>query len=284
MSYYPLNTGAGSQPVDADEALNYLSMPNEMQTYRQPILPEPESLTDIAAAKEVIYALYNAIQQFTTQLQSSTLDLSALDAKNLAFIGQVLGDGEVKIKCTGNPAVNIQESVMAGIWHVQILDEQGQVQHQQLAVGEVPPLLETLLQQAGQARLSLGEMPSNLMNAPAILVEVDAKQRDCQPQQPAHVINLSLLPISEEDQSFMIACLGTGTTTILSKGYGNCRITSTAIRHVWWVRYYNSMDNLILNTLEIVDIPQVAKAAREDLEDSEKRLRNIMRDYLHWLS
>ncbi|ALG66683.1 hydrogenase expression/formation protein [Beggiatoa leptomitoformis] len=284
MSYYPLNVGIGSQPVAEDEALNYLSMPTEMHTYRPPRLPEPETLTaEMTGAKTTLQKLYEMVQAFNLTQTANTIELGELDAKNLNFIGQVLGDGEVKIKCTGKSIVNIQESVMAGIWHLQRLDEQGKIVHQQLDIGEVPNLLRDIIHEEGQTRLTLGDVPTNLMNAPAILVEVDAKQQTCAPNQPAHVINLSLLPISEEDQTFMINCLGTGTTTILSKGYGNCRITSTAIRYVWWVRYYNSMDNLILNTIEIVDIPQVAKAAKEDLEDSEKRLQGIMRDYLNWL-
>ena len=39
---------------------------------------------------------------------------------------------------------------------------------------------------------------------------------------------------------------------------------------------------MILNTIEIVDVPQVAKAAAEDIEDSAKRLRDILQDYLNW--
>jgi len=39
------------------------------------------------------------------------------------------------------------------------------------------------------------------------------------------------------------------------------------------VQYFNSMDQLILNTLEVVQVPEAALAAREDYEDSIERLK-----------
>lgn len=45
---------------------------------------------------------------------------------------------------------------------------------------------------------------------------------------------------------------------------------------VWWVQYFNSQDALILNTLEIVDVPEVACAAAEDLEDSAEWLTEVL--------
>ena len=63
--------------------------------------------------------------------------------------------------------------------------------------------------------------------------------------------------------------------TILSRGYGNCRIASTKVNGLWRVQYFNSTDQLILDTLEITDIPAVACAATEDLQDSAERLTEI---------
>ncbi|MGL1701369.1 hydrogenase expression/formation C-terminal domain-containing protein, partial [Vibrio parahaemolyticus] len=45
--------------------------------------------------------------------------------------------------------------------------------------------------------------------------------------------------------------LGRGSLIVLSRGYGNCRVTNTGTRNVWWARFYNSQDALILNTIEI---------------------------------
>jgi hydrogenase-1 operon protein HyaF len=74
--------------------------------------------------------------------------------------------------------------------------------------------------------------------------------------------------------------LGTGRVLILSRGYGNCRITSTRVPHTWRVVYYNSQDQVILNTVEVGELPAVACAAAEDIADSRERLAEV----LQWLA
>ena len=97
---------------------------------------------------------------------------------------------------------------------------------------------------------------------------------------PAHVINLTLLPLSPEDIAHIDRVLDGGSVVILSRGFGNCRISSTAARHVWRVQYFNNMQTLILNTIEVVAMPEVAVAAREDLVESHERLAELVQ----WMS
>jgi hydrogenase-1 operon protein HyaF len=47
----------------------------------------------------------------------------------------------------------------------------------------------------------------------------------------------------------------------------------------WRVSYFNSQDALILDTVEVTDLPDVACAAPEDLADSHERLA----DMLQWV-
>jgi len=44
------------------------------------------------------------------------------------------------------------------------------------------------------------------------------------------------------------------------------------------VQYYNSTEQLILNTVEVVDVPEVALAAAEDIDDSIVRLDEYVRE------
>ena len=74
----------------------------------------------------------------------------------------------------------------------------------------------------------------------------------------------------------MDSALGQGAVTILSRGYGNCRITATGLAHVWRVQFFNSMDTLILDTFEVTDMPEVALAAPEDLVDSGERITEVL--------
>ena len=96
------------------------------------------------------------------------------------------------------------------------------------------------------------------------------------PGTPAHVINLTLLPMTPEDTTHIDQVLDGGSVVILSRGFGNCRISSTAARDVWRVQYFNNMQTLILNTIEVVAMPEVAVAAREDLLESRGRLADLV--------
>ena len=42
------------------------------------------------------------------------------------------------------------------------------------------------------------------------------------------------------------------------------------------VVYYNSQDAVILNSVEVIDMPEVACAAPEDLQDSMDRLTEVL--------
>ena len=64
------------------------------------------------------------------------------------------------------------------------------------------------------------------------------------------MVNLTLLPHTEEDLVWLDAALGEGSVTILSRGYGNCRVRATALPFVWRVQFFNAMDTLILDTFD----------------------------------
>jgi hydrogenase-1 operon protein HyaF len=70
--------------------------------------------------------------------------------------------------------------------------------------------------------------------------------------------------------------LPVGPVAMISRGFGNCRITSTCARDVWRVQYFNNMNTLILNTIEVVGVPEVALASAEDLVDSRERLAELV--------
>jgi hydrogenase-1 operon protein HyaF len=57
-------------------------------------------------------------------------------------------------------------------------------------------------------------------------------------------------------------------------------VIATTVRHVWAVQYVNAMGNTILDTLEIGRVPDAVVAASQDLEDSARRLDEILDTYL----
>jgi len=280
MTGAPPFTGRIAQPVEADDAtFDFMEMPKDMRTYAAPLLPEPEEVENIAAALAVLTDVQKAAEAAGPAMASRIFDITALDASNRAFVDQALGEGEVSIVAGGT--IQVQESVLAGIWRVHETDPTGALLRDFIEVGAFPGLV---LDMANASTLEAlrshrGALPAGVLNAPALVTELEDHLLRHRPEDPAHVINLTLLPLSDEDVLFLEERLGPGAVTILSRGYGNCRITSTSTRNTWWVRYFNSRDSIVLNTIEVVGVPNVACAAEEDLTDSAQRLGEILEVY-----
>lgn len=276
----PIGYGAGSQPGEEADGLAYLAMPSGMRIY-EAHLPEVDDPARFAPALATLEAIRAALAQWTPN-GSTTVALDALDADNRALVDETLGEGEVAIVVeVPGERIEIQEASCAGVWRLRATVT---------APGAAPITRERIdiaaFPRGALVRAFPREWPVDLdyvarprpgvVNAPAILTEIVHKSRERRPGGLPHVINLSLLPHTPEDLALIEAGLGRGGITILSRGYGNCRIDATATAGVWRVRYYNSADTLILDTIEVTDVPEVACAAPEDMADSAERLADIL--------
>ena len=67
-----------------------------------------------------------------------------------------------------------------------------------------------------------------------------------------------------------------GWQPMSSKVYGNCEISATTCINTWWIKYFDADDRVILNTLEVIDIPSIASASNRDISFSALRLKNIL--------
>ncbi|WP_072374355.1 hydrogenase expression/formation protein [Hyphomicrobium sp. NDB2Meth4] len=271
--------GAGTQPASEDGAeLEYMEMPKAMRTYSAPALPEPDDAQGVEHALDILAKIRDAASAQRANDPPFAIDITDLDAQNRTFLDQALGDGEVSI--VAGSTFQAQESVFAGVWRVQEYGVTGRIKHDCIEVGSFPSLVLDIAHQGTlEGSSHRGSLPPGVVNAAALATELDDKIAAHRPGAEAYVINLTLLPLSEEDVAFLDHRLGPGSVTVLSRGYGNCRITSTGTRNVWWVRYYNSRDTVVLNTIEIVDVPGVACAAPEDLADSAQRIEEILGVY-----
>lgn len=260
--------GPGSQPEEATP--EYLPMPSDMAVFRPPSPPgeaDPQALREVRA---VLGRLIEAMR--TPPAGGPRLDLGGMELAALELLNQTLGEGEVSAIVHAPRHLRIQETAFAGVWRVRELREDGSLAADRLEACPMPAAVAASVQLAGLKSLVLPPAPPGLMNSPALLAEIVDHAWRYGAGGPAHVINLTLLPVSPQDLEYMARSLGTGPATILSRGYGNCRISSTDLAHVWWVQYFNSMDKLILDTIEVVDVPEVALAAQLDYEDSLSRL------------
>lgn len=266
--------GPGSQPDE--EPLSYMDMPKDMAVYHPPALPEPEVLAAHTGALAALRAAHAALRDAMAGGTPAPIDLTTLAADDRTLINQVLGEGEVAAQVTGASGVQAQESVFAGLWRVLFVDD-GIVVRDTLEVGAIPRALSEAAQVDSATMPSPAVVrPADTMNGPSLLEELVDQSRRWQPGRPAHVVNLTLLPLTPGDSLFLDSQLGAGRVVILSRGYGNCRVVNTRLPRTWRVTYFNSQDLIILDTLEVGQVPEVACAAAEDIADSADRLQEVL--------
>ena len=274
-------TGPGSQPGEEDGAeLDYMVMPQGMSVFSAPDLPEADELDGRTEAIAVLARIADALANFTVGQTPVAFDVSDLDDANRTLLDQVLGEGEVSM--IAGSAAQAQEAVFAGVWRVRLTGTDGRLLADTVEIGPFPRSVLRLAFSGARERLRTdGPVAEGVANAPALVTEINAELADRMREARAepHVINLSLLPLTEQDVTWLGGLLGFGGVTVLSRGYGNCRIQATAVRGVWAVQFFNSQDTLILNTIEITDVPLMACAAQEDIDDSARRLASILKVY-----
>lgn len=272
MTHPPVGFGPGSQPDATEEGLEYLPMPSGMRVY-EPHLPEVADPVRAAAARAVLARVHQALAGWSAG-EEIRIPVDDLDAPVLALVDEALGEGEVAVKVDrAGDRLEIQEASLAGVWRVRALADGAA--RESLLVGAFPRVAVNRAFTAVSSAAA-GPVPGGLMNGLPILTELLDRSAAWRRGDAPHAVNFSLLPHTPEDLAFIEQRLGVGATTILSRGYGNCRVTATATPNIWWVRYYNSVDTLILDTVEIVDVPAVVCAAAEDIADSAERLAEIL--------
>jgi len=263
--------GPGSQPDE--EPLQYIASPGAMAIFAPPT-PKPcvsEAATE--AARALLGEFVVAMELGGYRRDGVRLSLLGRDPEVVDEINELLGHGEVSALVNAARPIQMQESAFTGVWRVQTLRDDGSLASDEIEAGPIPAALVRALPRTAPSVPGAFPAAGVLMNAPAILSELRAASASYRDGDDAHVVNLTLLPVTPEDLEHVALALGGGPVTILSRGYGNCRISSTALPHTWWVQYFNSVDQLILNTIEVVDVPVVALAAKEDFLDSIERMR-----------
>lgn len=204
--------------------------------------------------------------------------LANLNDLESQLIADVLGEGEVGgvVALPDGSLAQIQESVLAGIWRVRLETD---ATSDYLEIGAVPEIVRRAAADLTAADFEIGPVPDGAMNVLPVLAEIRERALAWRPGMRSQIINFTLLPMSPVDMSFLQDTIRNGPIQLVSRGYGTCRVLSTGIRNVWSVQFFNAMDTIILDTLEVGGVPTVALAADEDFEDSAERLQEIIEAY-----
>jgi hydrogenase-1 operon protein HyaF len=280
MNEFPIpvvTIGADPRPAQ-DNELDYLPMPGA-EPLRTPMPPEDAAPTDLAAAAAVVEQLLESMRRHRPGGRDAPrFSLKAMAPGALRTLNESLGQGEVSaiVQANGAGSWRVQETAFAGVWRVRRDDAGGAPVEDILEAGDMPVVVKEAAARVPGANLDPARLPAGVMNAPAIVEELRHHAQRRRPGTPTHVVNLSLLPLAPADHAGLEAMLGDGPVAILSRGFGNCRVNATNARGIWRVRYFNSMNTVILDTIEVVDLPESACAGAEDYDDSIGRLGELL--------
>ncbi len=267
--------GPGTQ-ADEGDGFSYVPIPRDVTPFSMPQVPQDADAVHMAAARNVLARFVDAMRDPL----AAPVELLGLPAPVVDILNQTLGEGEVSIRIAHQNGLRhdlrIQETVFAGVWRERHFDAEGRLLSDLLLAASIPHPALHFAEQTSTPVVPAMTIPPGAMNSPALLTEIRSAVSDYRPGRDPHVINLTLLPLTPDDLAVLDRALPAGSVAILSRGFGNCRVSSTGIRHLWRVQYFNNMQTLILNTLEITRVPDVALAADEDLADSHERLVELI--------
>jgi len=258
-------------PFD-DPECQYVAMPEGMRTFSAPSL---HNWAHVPQARPIFTQLSDSLAANLKGTELPTIDLFGYDLDSRNFIGEVLGEGEISILADRlAERLNITETVFTGIWVAKYFIN-GSLKKYYIETGAYPKILAEWSSTTDSMPCFPEAFPDGLMNAPALVHEIFVKSNNYTAG-TEEIINLSLLPMTSEDTAYLVKILGLAGISVLARGYGDCQISRTLLPNVWWVQYFNSTGQLILNTLEITALPKVVMAAPEDLEDSATRLAEVL--------
>jgi hydrogenase-1 operon protein HyaF len=270
-------------PSDAgttgDDELRLIGMPTGLlRPARQSLAADQLTAEARALMHKVLAELYSHAEE--PARAPKRFELSELGETDKATVADILGEGDVWAK-VGNDGIyfRVVESVLPGVWRLESSTAEG-TSGEWIEVGAIPQPILTAAREQPRTAIDMPEnWPQGAMNAPALLTELQERSSGYEPGSENHVINFTLLPLTETDAEVLTGVLGQIPLIIRSGGYGSCRMFATDLRHVWAVQYLNSMDAVILDTLEVGGVPVAALAATEDFEDSAERLAEILEAY-----
>lgn len=271
---FPLPVVALGPGAQSDDAPEFPEFPKEMHTFAMPrcwALPEDESAD---AAVAWLEQFYTAITQSPGGPVVAAVD--ELSESQRRWIEDAFGVGEVVAQTAAPISLRLRESAFPGIWHEVVLGADGAVVRDEWRYAPYSAALIDVMTATSSDTLLPPDTPDGVMNGPALVEELRYWAGKGTLGRAVHVMNLTLLPLTPADLQMLNAWLGPPMVAIAIRSYGQCRVSSTCLRDVWRVQYFNSMDALILDTIEVTRLPEVVRAAPEDLALTRERLADYL--------
>ncbi|MEL6366440.1 MAG: hydrogenase expression/formation C-terminal domain-containing protein [Pseudomonadota bacterium] len=230
---------------------------------------------ELGVALQTLSVVHDALERYEPGTPVVSLPVDHLDRRNLDLLDRVLGTGGISISYDGPAIARIQESVLAGVWRVRHYDD-GRVNADIVEVAPLPKLIARAVFTKAATEFAPASIKTLPVALKSILSELHEALTCYMERGVTHVMNLT--DTEESHLELMQALFGLGPAVIESRGYGNCRITSTTIRGLWWVQFFNTRGEMIVNSLEVATVPNLVSAEPDDLSESADSLKNLLAD------
>lgn len=118
------------------------------------------------------------------------------------------------------------------------------------------------------------------MNAPFLLNEIALALDVLARTGESRTLFLTQFPMTKGDAAYLHEFLGPGATIVQSGGPSPTVWRETGVSGVWWGEHYNSDRKVILRTIEITRMPELAVTPAEDIESALVELRERLPEAL----
>lgn len=208
------------------------------------------------------------------RIDDSVLALGAVPPRISDVLERSLGEGwvAVTLRQPDGRTVRFDETSYAGVWRVHQQDPTGALTDRFLEIAAVPEGVRMAVQRLPTLPSQGGMLPDR---GRAMLQDILRRAQKTRPESPVHVINLTLAPLASTELQALDQRLGTGPVSGVCLGFSTTRFASTALQNVWRVRYFDQAERLILDTIEIVHVPEAIAAQREEIRQSVGRLQEL---------
>lgn len=293
-------------------------LPVSNDTFLYPDAPYLRDKNAIKDGLSLLKNIHHALLMFNEESKYNQFDLGALNTLSREFIDEIFETGDIKATVQLNSGdinhIEVHQSVMAGVWRIKHFNHLGKVGADYLEIATFPSAILSKcyalknkesfdksfeLPSRNRSRKPSCESPekpsqekfgqtlsldiilqnSDSFDKYALIAELNQRGEQFSASDEPFVINLTASCINDDELTSLEAQLDIGEVTMLSTVYGNCMINATSCMNTWWIKYFDAYDRVILNTLEVVDIPSIAKASYKDISFSGLKLKSLLAHY-----
>ena len=104
--------------------------------------------------------------------------------------------------------------------------------------------------------------------AKAILSEIRTSAERYSEHGVPHSIDLRFLKSTPDERATLVMLLGRGEVSAIVNSVGRSEVQETAIPCVWWIRHFNSDDEIVGELIEISDVPNLLVSDRSAIAHS----------------